>query len=127
VFTLAGCRSAKITSNSEHSERSAQTRVQIQTQIDSILVYKHDSIYIREKNDTVFVEKWHTKIAYRDRLRVDTLRSSDTIRISDIVTETKEIEVNRISGWQNFQIYAGRILFLGLLLFIGFKIISRKA
>jgi hypothetical protein len=123
---MSGCRGAKIRSNSEHSERSAQTRVQVQTQIDSVLVYQRDSIYIRERSDTVFVEKWHTKIAYRDRLRIDTLRSSDTIRILDTVTETKEVEVNRVTGWQWFQIYAGRILFFGILLFIGFKKIKEK-
>ena len=36
---------------------------------DSIMV--HDSITIREKGDTVWMERWHT--AYRDRLLTDTI------------------------------------------------------
>jgi hypothetical protein len=61
------------------------------------------------------VEKWHTKIAYRDRLRSDTLRVIDTVRISDVVEKTVEVEVNRITGWQWTQIYAGRALLIIIL------------
>lgn len=34
-------------------------------------IYLHDSILIREKGDTVWMERWHT--AYRDRLLTDTI------------------------------------------------------
>lgn len=44
-------------------------------------IYQHDSVYIREKADTVLIERWHTR--WRDRVSHDTLYMSktDTIRV----------------------------------------------
>lgn len=44
-------------------------------------VYQHDSVYIKEKADTVLIERWHTR--WRDRVSHDTLYMSktDTIMI----------------------------------------------
>ena len=53
--------------------------VTILHQRDSI--YQHDSVYIKEKADTVLIERWHTR--WRDRASHDTLYMSitDTIRV----------------------------------------------
>jgi hypothetical protein len=116
IVLLTSCAGTAKLSSSEHaSEREVQTRIQIQTQIDSVMIYKRDSIYIREKNDTVFVEKWHTLLKYRDRIRTDTLRVSDTVTINHSVTETVEVEVNKLTGWQVIQIAAGKAFLLALL------------
>ena len=44
-------------------------------------IYQHDSVYIKEKADTVLIERWHTR--WRDRVSHDTLYISkvDTIRV----------------------------------------------
>ena len=44
-------------------------------------IYQHDSVYIKEKADTVLIERWHTR--WRDRVSHDTLYMSktDTIRV----------------------------------------------
>ena len=44
-------------------------------------IYQHDSVYIREKADTVLIERWHTR--WRDRVSHDTLyiNKADTIRV----------------------------------------------
>ena len=44
-------------------------------------IYQHDSVYIKEKADTLLIERWHTR--WRDRVIHDTLYISkvDTIRI----------------------------------------------
>lgn len=44
-------------------------------------IYQHDSVYIKEKADTLLIERWHTR--WRDRVSHDTLYMSkvDTIRI----------------------------------------------
>lgn len=44
-------------------------------------IYQHDSVFIKEKADTVLIERWHTR--WRDRVSHDTLYMSkvDTIRI----------------------------------------------
>jgi hypothetical protein len=123
VFLLSSCTGTKISSKSDRVERAVIEKTQKQTQIDSIHVYKHDSIYIKEKNDTVFIEKWHTRIAYRDRLRTDTLHVTDTFRISNIVEKTVEVEVNKITGWQKAQIWAGRIFMAIWILTIGWLIL----
>jgi hypothetical protein len=123
---LASCGSGSKLTKSEHDEHSVQIRTQIQKQIDSVLIYRSDSIFIREKNDTVWIEKWHTKTAYREKIRFDTLRLIDTLRVSTTVTETVEKEVNKITGWQWFQIYAGRIFFVFfLLIFLYFKYLKK--
>ncbi len=51
------------------------------TKTDSILMYRHDSIFIHTKNDTVFLEKYRTLLVHRDR--------TDTVRIENM----KEIPV----------------------------------
>jgi hypothetical protein len=114
---LTSCGNTKL-NQSDHVERDVQTRIQVQTQIDSVLIYKRDSIYIHEKNDTVVVEKWHTLLRYRDKIRIDTLHITDTLRVTHSEIKTIEVEVNRITGWQNFQIWAGRIFLVALLITI---------
>ena len=47
--------------------------------IDSIYFLEKDSIYIRDKGDTVFVAKWHTR--YKEVIRTDTILKSDSIRV----------------------------------------------
>lgn len=44
-------------------------------------IYQHDSVYIKEKADTVLIERWHTR--WRDRVSHDTLYmiKTDTIRV----------------------------------------------
>ena len=44
-------------------------------------IYQHDSVYIKEKADTLLIERWHTR--WRDRVSHDTLYMSktDTIRV----------------------------------------------
>ena len=44
-------------------------------------IYQHDSVYIKEKADTVLIERWHTR--WREVVSHDTLYMSktDTIRV----------------------------------------------
>ena len=48
-------------------------------------IYLHDSIFVRIRADTVYLEKWHTR--WRDR---ETVRT-DTVQVESIRIETKEI------------------------------------
>lgn len=70
---------------------------------DSIRFYDRDSIYIREKGDTVYqyVEKWR----WRDRVHIDTFYR---VRIDSVAVERiKEVPVMQpLSGWQSFKIAA---------------------
>lgn len=68
---------------------------------DSVRFYDRDSIYIREKGDTVYqyVEKWR----WRDRVRIDTFYK---VRIDSVAVERiKEVEVARpLSWWEKARI-----------------------
>lgn len=55
------------------------------TRVDSVLL--RDSIFIREKSDTVFYTKYRT--LYKERLRVDTIVRCDTLyRDREVVVES---------------------------------------
>jgi hypothetical protein len=92
--------------------------------VDSVLVYLRDSVYVRERSDTVFVDRFHTRISYRDRLRIDTTRVVDTVRMVDVVRESETVEVNRLTGWQWRQVYMGRV-FMIILILIGIYLVVK--
>ena len=102
VGLLSGC-SPKII---EHEVVKHDTTYVEKIRRDSI--YMHDSIYVHEytKGDTVYRERdrWH--YAWRDRLVHDSIYLAKTDSI--FIVKTREIE-HPISGWQWFQIWAGRI------------------
>lgn len=102
VGLLSGC-SPKII---EHEVVKHDTTYVEKLRRDSI--YMHDSIYVHEytKGDTVYRERdrWH--YAWRDRLVHDSIYLAKTDSI--FIVKTREIE-HPISGWQWFQIWAGRI------------------
>ena len=80
-------------------------------------VYLHDSILVKMKGDTVFLEKYKT--IYKNRLVRDSVFVTDSIQVPYPVVETRE--VNRLSGLQWFQVWCGRIL---LLLLIGYSLLK---
>lgn len=68
IFFFASCKSVEyIEAPVVHTDTLYQSKVVH----DSI--YQHDSITIKEKGDSVWIERWHTK--YVDRLRTDTVIS----------------------------------------------------
>lgn len=84
------------------------------TKTDS--VYVSDSVFIREKGDTILIEKYH--YLYRDRLQVDTA----------YVCVTDSIEVPypvpaQLTRWQKFRMEFGGIAFWILLAAIGIGIV----
>jgi hypothetical protein len=56
---------------------------------DSIYRYEKDSIFIKEKADTVFVEKWKTR--YKDVMKIE----RDTVWQENKVVEVKEVLVEK--------------------------------
>ena len=72
---------------------------------DSIFLY--DSVYVKDKGDTVWLEKY--KYLYKDKLIRDSIFINDTIPVP-VLVNVPGPQVNFITGWQNFQIWCGRIL-----------------
>ena len=68
-------------------------------QKDSIYSHFHDSIYIREKGDTVFVSKWHDTVKYRNVLKTDTVNSKYYINKEKTVTVNVLTKFQKIFAW----------------------------
>jgi hypothetical protein len=82
-------------------------------------VWLHDSIHIRERGDTVTIERWHTQ--WRDRMRVDTIYQAthDTIP-QPYPVETIKLVEKELSWWQKLRLWIGNIGLLGILGVIGY-------
>lgn len=68
-------------------------------------IHLRDSVYVREwvRGDTVFVDRWHDRVYYRDRW-CDSIR---VVRDSVAVERVKEVKVERpLNAWQRFRIGA---------------------
>ena len=82
-------------------------------------IWLHDSIHIKERGDTVMIERWHT--LWRDRLRVDTIYQAthDTIPQPYPIETIKMVE-KELSWWQRLRLWIGNIGLLAILGFIGY-------
>ena len=117
---FGSCRSVRVI---EKEVIKTDTVLTTKIQIDSI--YVNDSIYIREliQGDTVKIttDRWHTR--WRDRILYDSIyiAQRDTVRVTDI----KEVP-RKLSGWQWFQIWAGRLALLAIMLTAGVIIYKKR-
>lgn len=80
-----------------------------QTLRDSIVRY--DSVYVRDKGDTLYVERW--KYLYRDKVRVDTMVS---VRV-DTLTVPYPVE-KRLTRWEWVKMEAGGVAIGGFFLLL---------
>jgi hypothetical protein len=74
------------------------------------------------KGDTVWIEKY--KYLYMDRLLRDSIYLNDTIRVPYPVEVP--VEVNHVTGLQNFQIWLGRILIAIVAGYFGIRYVRKK-
>ena len=93
-----------------------------QVQRDSI--YQHDSIYIREKGDTVWMERY--KYVYRDKVVHDTMyvNRTDTIRepypVEKELTRWQQMKLE-LGGWAFGIIIAFALIIVGWLIYKSLK------
>lgn len=120
-IVFGSCRTTHTSTITDTNREASRIEYRDRLRIDSVFLSLRDSIYIRERGDTVFIEKFHTQIAWRDRLRVDTLSITDTVRLTRTETHIEIEEVNRLTGWQWFQVWLGRIAAGLILLYFAFK------
>ena len=115
ALSFMGCRTIKEAQVSTTDIRQTATSDAVRTSTDSIYIYQRDSIYIRERGDTVYMDRWHTNTVYRDRVRTDTLRVVDSVRV---VVDNVIERVQGQSSWAAFERWCGRGLLL-LIVLIG--------
>lgn len=108
---LSGCASTKyVEVPIDRVKIEYRDRVSIDT------LYRNDSTIIREKGDTVFLEKY--KYIYRVKELKDTVNVTDTITVVKTVEVTKE--VNKLYNWQvGLMVLGGVAIALG-----GYKLIK---
>lgn len=90
-------------------------------QRDSINV--HDSIYIKDRGDTVWIERWHTK--YVERLLTDTLIEHRT----DTVSVPVEVQVEvpcRLTWWQQTRLYLADAIIFAIAVAIAIYFLRKK-
>lgn len=118
---LMGCKSQeRVVTVYSHS-----TDTLIQTKVERDSIYAHDSIYVWDRGDTVWIEKWHTR--WRERLLADTVyvAKCDTLTQTETITKYMEKE---LTWWQKTKMYAGVVLImllLGIAIFGLFKILRK--
>jgi hypothetical protein len=78
------------------SEGRSETATETLVVTDSVFV--HDSVYVREAGDTVFLSRWRT--CWRERTVHDTVveRLTDTIRMTETLEVEKTVEVPKKGG-----------------------------
>ena len=77
-------------------------------------IYIHDSTIVREKGDTMLIEKWHTR--WRDRWMHDTVYQSRVDSIPKPYPVEKRVPAE-LTWWQQTRLHLANILLYALLAF----------
>lgn len=107
---LTACKHVEYITVPEHH---TDTLIVTKHQRDS--VWLHDSIQIREKGDTLLIEKWHTK--YIEKQVHDTCYQSRTDSIPVPYPATEYVE-KQLTKWQRTKMEMG-VAFMGVLGLLG--------
>lgn len=89
-----------------------KVKIEYRDKIEKDSIYINDSIYIHEKGDTVYFEKWHTK--YIEKLRVDSIIKIDSIAVPYPVEKIVKVEKS-LSKWQKLRMNLGGLFIIALL------------
>ena len=104
-FLLLACSTVRETNDTGYV---SQDNFVGHTRVDSVLL--RDSIFIREKSDTVFYTKYRT--IYKERLRVDTIVRCDTIY------REREVVVEKVRSAGSNKSFLWKVLLAVLALFL---------
>lgn len=99
----------------ERREGHTETVVRERRTTDSVFI--HDSVYIREGGDTVYITRWRT--CWHDRIIHDTVYDHRTDTIYQSRTEEKTVEVKAKGGNTGWAVAVA--LFLLILVYILIK------
>ena len=119
LFLCISCSTTKVV-EVEVPVETVRTEDVNNIQYDSIHVI--DSIDRFIKGDTVFLYKYRDVFKYK--YKTDTVVKVDSIQVPVRTTITKEVEVNKIKGYQYFLMYSG-LAFILCLLFAAYKLIKK--
>lgn len=118
IFSLTSCKSHQLAEPVSHTEYVDRLRY------DSIYLEKHDSIYIRQRGDTVTIEKFKT--VFKDRLKIqkDTVVRTDTFTTAPVkITKIEKVKVYGFFWLVGF-LFVLYIVFYLIIKVINFKLIK---
>ena len=96
TFIFVGCKTQKSIQSTEKTDNfNSSTQINNSKQIDSVFIFKHDSIVIQKKGDTVFSTKFLTKIMYVNKLKIDTIIKTDTLKLN-VVKYKEKLKVEKV-------------------------------
>ena len=99
------------------------TKTEYRDKLHRDSVYLYDSVYVKEKGDTLIMERY--RYLFRDKLIRDSIHISDTIRVPYPVEVAKQVR-KPLTGWQNFQIWCGRIALVVVLFLLIYFVLGLK-
>lgn len=79
---------------------SVRTEIEYRDRLQRDSIHVHDSIHIRDKGDTVFVNRWHT--VYKDKQLRDTIYIENTDSVQVLYFVEKQL-----SRWQSIKMVVG--------------------
>ena len=80
-----------------------EIRTEYKTKVQKDSIYLKDSVFIHQKGDTIYSEKFRTKYVLKHVS--DTLLKNDTI--TKLITNTEIKEINILKWWQKSLIWIG--------------------
>lgn len=114
MLAFCSCKSVEYVPVIEH-----KTDTVIQTKVQRDSVWLHDSISVKEKGDTIKIEKWHTKYVEKQVHDTTYISKTDTVPQPYPVTEYVE---KKLSTWQVVLMTIGTLALMGILIFIVLKL-----
>ena len=89
------------------------TKTEYRDKIFRDSVTRYDSVYMKEKGDTLILERY--RYLYKNSIIRDTTIIRDTIQVPYPIEVIKQVK-SPLTSWQNFQIWCGRFALFALLL-----------
>lgn len=102
-------------------------KVRTDTLFETILMYDsihvHDSVHVKEKGDSVWEERWHTK--YIEKVLMDTIYQSTHDTIPKPYPVTLEVPT-QLSWWQNTRLYIANALLIAIVIYLLYYFIFKR-
>ena len=109
LLLLTGCTTTKYV-----PVETVRTDTMKVTKYERDSIYIHDSTIVREKGDTMLIEKWHTR--WRDRWMHDTVYQSRVDSVPKPYPVEKRVPAE-LTWWQQTRLHLANILLYALLAF----------
>ena len=105
ILLLSSCKTVYVPVESVHTD----TLYVSKWQHDSVFIetLKHDSVTIREKGDTILIDRWHTE--WRDRWKEKIVYDTTYISKVDSIQVPYPVE-KKISFWKKTKIYSSAFI-----------------